>query len=79
MSKLIVCVGSTNPNKISASRSIFTTQFTGPEAVTSNEERVVPRKFESVEVVSFEVTSAVSATPMSDNESITGALFRAQV
>lgn len=79
MSKLIVCVGSTNPNKISATKSIFTAQFTGSALVTSNEDRVMSRAFDSVEVHALDVTSSVSATPMSDEEAIAGALHRAQV
>ena len=59
---ITVAVGSKNPVKVNAAKSAFTQMF--PEA--------------TVEVVGIDVSSDVSAQPMSDEESIRGARTRAQ-
>ncbi len=59
---ITVAVGSKNPVKVNAAKSAFTQMF--PEA--------------TIEVVGVDVSSDVSAQPMSDEESIRGAQNRAK-
>lgn len=58
---MIVVVGSTNPAKISAARIAF--------------KKVFPK--EKIKIIGVEVKSGVSAQPMSDRQSIRGAINRA--
>ena len=75
---LCVAVGSCNQTKVNATRAVFTSQFVGSDDDNTSGRRI-PKNFTEIKVVSYEIDSAVSPTPASDEECIRGAVKRKKV